>query len=438
MKQLLTLLFISLFFLADAQTVNPDYIDGSCYIKLRDTCSLELAPYNYSNVQMNLVFAQYGVLIPGIKKPFPDPTISASLTKIYRIHCTDSAHIDSLVAKLARIPIVEYVEKDPLIKLDYTPNDVHANQWYLAKISAMKAWDITKGSATVVIAIVDNGVRTTHADLAANIWTNTGEIPNNLLDDDLNGYADDVHGYDVADDDANPNPPPFTTNTSPFVHGTHCAGLASAVTDNSKGIASIGFKTKIMPVKCSRDKDSGNTLLNPYDGVYYAMRAHADIISMSWGGAQNFATGQSLITAANSMGILLVAAAGNENGTNTGYPASYPNVLVVGSTDINDKKSSFSNYGSSVDVMAPGSGIYSTFAGDDNAYGYLSGTSMATPIVAGLAALVKAIHPAFTPAQIENAIKAGCDNIDAGNPGFAGQLGAGRINAYRPSYPMPA
>ncbi len=414
-----------------SQTVFPDYRDGSVYLKIKDSSSLELAPYAYNNAQLNLLFTQYGVNVAAIRKPYPDATINLGLSKIYQMHCSDSTHIDSLISKLQKIGAVEYAEKEPVIHTYYTPNDINGNQWYLAKINATNAWTFTKGSPAVVIAIVDNAIRITHTDLVANIWTNPGEIPNNLIDDDFNGYTDDVHGFDIADHDNNPNPPPTTTNSSPFVHGTHCAGIAAATTDNGNGIAAIGFNSKIMAVKCSADKNDGSTLINSYDGVYYAMRAHANIISMSWGGTGSFATGQSVINAASQMGIVLVASAGNNDSNGVGYPAAYQNVIAVGSTDIDDAKSTFSNYGTAIDVMAPGKGIYSTLGGDDNAYGYLSGTSMSAPMVAGLAALVKALHPTYTPAQVENDIKSGCDNINSANPTKTGLLGAGRINAYR-------
>ena len=414
-----------------AQNVYPNYIDGSVYFKIWDSNNIELAPYNYSNVQLNLLFAQYGVNVTGIRKPYPDTSVNFSLSRIYHMHCSDSTRIDSLIAKLKLHPYVEYAEKEPVMRTFYTPNDIHGNQWYLDKINATNAWNFSKGAPTVVIAIVDNAIRITHADLISNVWVNPGEIPNNFLDDDLNGYTDDINGYDIADNDNNPNPPPSVTNISPFIHGTHCAGIASASTDNGKGIASIGFNTKIMAVKCSKNSDDGNSLTNTYDGVYYAMRAKAKIISMSFGGNGIFATGQSVINAASQAGIILIASAGNSDSNGVSYPAAYQNVIAVGSTDIDDKKSSFSNYGSAIDLMAPGRGIWSTIAGDDNSYGYLSGTSMSAPMVAGLAALVKAANPGFSAIQVENALKAGCDNINAVNPNYVGKLGVGRINAYR-------
>jgi len=413
-----------------AQTVYPDYTDGVIYLKLKDTCKLELAPYAYTHPGFNLLCTGYGINVPGITKPFPDTSISKALSKIYQIHFTDTARIDSLIAKLSRFGEVEYAEMHPISISSFTPNDIESSQWYLSKINAQGAWDLTQGSANVVIAIVDNAVRITHTDLVSNLWVNPGEIPGNLLDDDLNGYTDDVNGYDVADRDPNPNPPASTINSSPFVHGTHCAGIASAKTNNGIGMASVGFNCRIMAVKCTPNTAKGDVLSNSYDGVYYTIRAKANIISMSFGGKGYSATGQSIMNTANSLGITLIAAAGNNNTDTLFYPAAFNNVIGVGASNESDQKSSFSNYGSYIDLVAPGNNIYSTLAGSDAAYGKLNGTSMATPIVAGVAALVKSANPSFSPAQIEAALKKGCVKIDNLNPSFAGKLGAGRINAF--------
>ena len=283
------------------------------------------------------------------------------------------------------------------------------------------------------IAIVDNAVSNVHEDLQANIWINNSEIPINFIDDDFNGYVDDYEGYDVSDGDGNPNPPSSSNSSSPFTHGTHCAGITSSATNNGIGIASLGYNSSIIPIKCAPDNSAsdGNELPNAYDGVYYAIQIGADVISMSWGGSVSNITGQSLMTAANSMGIVLIAAAGNSSTNVPHYPAAFQNVISVGATNEADMKAWFSNYGSTVDVMAPGVNMYSTLSGNGGEYGLKSGTSMACPLVAGLAGLVLADNPLLTPAQVEAAIKLGCDSIDILNPGFEGQLGAGRINAYR-------
>src|SRR5665213_416436 len=388
---------------SQSQTIYSNYVDGIIYLKLQDTSTLQLLNYNYSNLALNQIFITFGVNVNTIIQPYPNSTISIPLTKVYKLSFTDSAQVDTLIAHLMLVPDVQYAEKIPYYTTIYTPNDFNPLQWQLPKINAWQAFDITHGSSSVIIAIVDNAVRTTHSDLAANI---TG-------------------GWDVADNDNNPNPPSGATNNSPWVHGTHTSGIASAVSDNGNGIASIGFNSKILPIKCSPDNGTGAALTNAFDGVYYAMGNNANIISMSWGSTGMGLTDQSVLNTAHSMGITLIAAAGNNSSNGAFYPADYNYVIAVGATDANDAKSWYSNYGPSIAVMAPGDNIYSTFCGSDTSYGTLSGTSMACPLVAGLAALVKAVNSGYTPDQIETAIRNGCDNINAQNNNYIGQIGSG-------------
>ena len=433
LKNIKTIFIISIFFLISkniyTQTVDTSFVDGWIYVKIDDTASIELSPYNFSDPALNALYATYS--IDTITKPFSG--INTTLDKTYRVVFSQINLIDNLVADFQLLSYIEYAEKVPLYKTSLAPNDLQATQWALTKINALQAWDITTGSNTVTVAIVDNAVSTTHEDLVDNIWVNPDETPNNFLDDDLNGFTDDVKGWDVADNDNDPNPPASATTGSPFVHGTHCAGIASATTNNGIGIASIGFGINIIGVKCSQDasSDQGNSLPYAYDGVFYAMRADANIISMSWGGSSGlFITGENLINTAHSLGIVLVAAAGNNNNSTAHYPSAYNNVISVGATDQADQKASFSNFGPTVDVMAPGVSIYSTLSGTNNAYGSLSGTSMACPMVAGLAGLILSENSNLSPANVESALKNGCENIDLQNPSYVGQIGSGRINAF--------
>lgn len=429
MKYTYLLIFASLLvFTSTAQTVDTNWVDGRIYVRTTSSSNLDLANYNYSNAALNTILSTYGVT--NMWTPFPN--LSGELDRTYEVEFTQEAMVDGLVYDLGLLLEIEYAEKKPLMKTTFVPNDIQGSQWGLTKINAVQAWDISTGNASIKVAIVDNAVSTIHEDLVGNTYVNPGEIPGNGLDDDLNGYTDDVSGYDVANNDGNPNPPASAGSSTPFVHGTHCAGIAAASTNNGIGIASLGFNTTIIPVKCTPDnsQSQGNELPNAYDGVYYAIRANADVISMSWGGGFS-STGESIMNAANSLGIVLVAAAGNDNVTTPFYPAAYSSVISVGATDITDAKSSFSNYGTTIDVMAPGTGIFSTLSGNGSEYGTLSGTSMACPLVAGLCALVLDQNPLFTPAQVKTALENGCDNIDAVNPSFIGMIGAGRINAFK-------
>lgn len=409
-----------------AQLIDSNFVDGRIYVKVHDTSSLVLSPYNNADAALNLIIQQYAV--DTITQPFPG--LDNTLDKTYCIHFSSHAQADQLVAALQLLPFIEYAEKAPIFRISstpFTPNDLHAQQGYLDQIFARDAWGVSQGNPNIVVAIVDNGMLTTHEDLAPVLWVNP--TPNSGL---LDRYPNDVNGWDVADNNNNPNPPPGTTDASPFSHGTLCAGLAGAKTNNGVGMASIGFNIRIMPVKCTPNSSDGNTLTNAYDGVYYAIQAGADVISMSWGGSGGpFLTGESIINSATNAGIVLVGAAGNGNVTTPEFPAAYPNVIAVAAVDGNDVKAGYSNYGSWVDISAPGNGLYTTRAGSTSSYGTASGTSIATPLVAGLAALILSEEPGLSPAQVKTRLQQSSDNIDALNPTFVGQLGAGRINAAR-------
>lgn len=355
-----------------------------------------------------------------------------ALSHTYRVHFTANSLRNEFIQTLEGFPEVVFAEAIPQNHIfPYTPNDPDLpNQWGLSKVQAFDAWDLAQGGPSVTIAIVDDAVRLTHQDLAGNIWSNPNEIPNNNLDDDNNGYIDDINGWDAADNDNNPAPPAASVSNSVFTHGTHCAGIAAGVTDNNTGIASMAFEAKIIAVKCNNDATPGPFLPAAYDGVSYAIAAGADVISMSWGGAASSIVNQNIMNLAHANGIVLVAAAGNADVSSPMYPASYTHVVNVGATNTNDQKASFSNYGATIDVMAPGDQIYSTLAGSDQSYGYLSGTSMACPLVAGLSALMLSYDPGIDPDSLEGCLKSTCDNIDAANPTYIGQLGAGRVNAF--------
>jgi subtilisin family serine protease len=347
----------------------------------------------------------------------------------YQIRFEEKAGVMNLLQDLAALPEVEYAERCPLYYTTYTPNDLHSFQWHLSRIEAENAWDFCMGSPEVVLAVVDDAMRVTHEDLAPVIWTNPNEIDGNGLDDDGNGFIDDMHGADVADDDNDPMPPAGASNFV-FSHGTHVSGIAVAATDNGTGIASIGFNVRLMPVKTKFDSTiSSGGLEATAEGLDYAISTGADVINMSFGGGGASSTWQGMINAGYYKGVTFVAAAGNDNLFKQFFPAAYNHVISVASTDISDKKSSFSNYHYSVDVSAPGSGIYSSVAGGDANYDWMSGTSMSSPLTAGLCALILSADTSLTPDQVEHCLTAGCVNIDALNPGYAGFLGWGRINA---------
>lgn len=354
---------------------------------------------------------------------------NSSLSRIVEIKYNADIDPIFLSSKLRNSFEVEWAEPRFVYELDYIPNDPsYSSQYALSKISAALAWDLTTGDTGIVIGIVDTGVDWDHPDLAANIWRNWDEIPNNGIDDDANGYVDDTRGWDFGGLSGIPDNDPMEDQPD---HGTHVAGIASAVTDNGIGVASIGFNCKIMPVKTTRNDQRGSNgpyIIYGYEGIVYAADNGAKVINCSWGGSGFSMLGQETINYALSKGSLVVAAAGNSNSAGSHYPSSYKGVLSVASTTSTDTKSSFSNYGYTVDLSAPGSSIFNTWQNDT--YATLSGTSMASPLTAGLAGLVFARFPAYNAEQVGEQIRVNCDNIDSQNPSFQYLLGAGRINAF--------
>ena len=425
MQYLTSVALILLFTLSSlsAQIVHQDYVDGELFIRTHtalspnDVWSKQKTRYtDLQSVLSTLDVTAVDYLYPVLRYQ------SEELDNILWVKFTHEASIDPVLKALNAMDVVDYAERVPLMKTTLVPNDPDANQVYaLSLIDAFDAFDIHTGGNSV-ICVVDNAIQITHPDLAPNVWVNPGEIPNNGIDDDNNGYVDDVNGWDAADTDNDPNPP-----NSSFSHGTHCSGTAAAATNNGTGVASIGYNCKLMSAKATRSNSNNQYLDNTYGGTEYAIAAGADVVSMSFGGGGFSNAYQSLFNFGHGQGITFVAAAGNDNTSQVFYPAGYNYVISVASTTSNDSKSSFSNYGSWIDIAAPGSGIYSTIP--NNTYGTQSGTSMACPLVAGLCGLLKSYNPALTPDEIENCLDQSADNIDAQNPSYVGALGAGRINA---------
>jgi len=372
------------------------------------------------------------------------------------------ADLHAAKVKALMDPSVLFVEPDGMIYPTLVPDDPeYPQQYHLPLIRAPEAWDVTTTSPDVVIAVVDTGVDLDHPDLAAQIYTNPGEVPGNSIDDDGNGFVDDVHGWDFVNDtpDANPEPDGVDddgngTRDDQVSHGTLVSGLAASVGNDGFGTAGVTWRVQILPIQVFPD-DGGASVSQVIEGIDYAIDMGADIINLSVGG-DYFESFSAPIAQAYEAGILVVAAAGNTGGELTDSPSTWespvcndgPNlgvdnhVLGVGSTDRNDVRASFSNYdGSSgrtfVDCMAPGEGMYGPgyydpgFPDFGSYYDTNSGTSFSVPLVSGLAALLLGQNPGMGPGELIATIGDGCDNIDALNPGFAGKLGRGRINCAR-------
>jgi subtilisin family serine protease len=317
------------------------------------------------------------------------------------------------------------------------PNFLNGDQWYLNTVRATEAWDVVQANGSVIIAIVDSGVDYDHPDLWDNIWLNSGEDIDgdgrvtwkdwNNVDDDGNGYRDDFFGWDFGGAGGGDNDP----NENAAVHGTHCAGIAAAVTDNGLGVAGMSWNARIMPVKANRDGE--NNIRWGYEGILYAADNGADVISLSWGNTSTSAFEQEMIDSAFARGAIVVAAAGNDPGVtppdicSTHYPAGNAHVTAVAATDIGDRVTGWSYYGSWVDVAAPGSNIYNTWWNDT--YQTLQGTSMSCPLVAGIAALMKTLDADLDSDQFEAKMRNTSDDISAINPTYVGRIGGGRANA---------
>jgi len=299
-----------------------------------------------------------------------------------------------------------------------TPYDnfYQAQQWNLRQIGLPEAWAFTTGDANP-IAVIDTGIDLDHSDLAAKIWTNTDEIPGNGIDDDGNGYVDDVYGWNFVND---------STLMLEASHGTHVAGIAGAHTNNGIGIAGVSWQSPLMQLQALRSNGDG-AWADVAEAIIYAADNGARILNLSFGGEAPSQTIQDAVSYARSQGCLLVAATGNNQSqpTPVEYPAAFPGVLAVAATTAGDTLASFSNGGPQVDVAAPGVDIFST--SDHNQYAVMSGTSMAAPHVSGLAALVWSLQPALTADQVTHVITSTARDIYT--PGWDPRAGWGRIDA---------
>lgn len=411
-----------------------------------------------STVFAPLSFAEYGAIAPtqatapGVLVKFRATTSSATQTKALKAagcshaasfsivpglslaDVTSGATVSRTLALLRANPNVEFAEPNYILSIAVAPNDTRFASLYGlhntgqtggvadADIDAPEAWDLQTGN-NVVVAVIDTGADYNHADLAANIWSNTREVAGNRIDDDGNGYVDDIRGWDFANNDNNP----MDDNR----HGTHVSGTIAAVGNNTLGVTGVNWRARIMPLKFLTATGAGSTA-NAIAAVNYAVRNGAKVINASWGGGAFSQALLNAITAANNAGVLFVTAAGN-NGTNNdttpSYPANYnvANIVAVAATDSADTRAGFSNFGPrTVHVAAPGVAILSTVL--NNAYASLSGTSMASPHVAGVATLMLGANPTLTVSALKSALLA---SVDA-KGSLTGVISTGgRVNAFK-------
>jgi subtilisin family serine protease len=336
--------------------------------------------------------------------------------------------VEEMVQTCNSWPEVEYAEPNYIYYALETPNDPDFSKLYgMRQIQAPEAWDLQTGSQTIVVGVIDTGVDYNHEDLQTNMWRNPGESgdgkENNGIDDDGNGYVDDYRGWNFIFDNGDPR----DDNN----HGSHVAGTLGAVGNNGRGVVGVNWRVSIMPLKFLNREGSGE-LDDAVEAILYAAKMGARVTNNSWGGGGFSKAMEDAIKFANERGMLFVAAAGNASNNNDdtpSYPASYqlPNVISVAANDDNDRLAGFSNYGRrTVHLSAPGVSILSSTRG--NLYRYLSGTSMATPHVAGAAALVWAQYPSLTAQQVKIRLLGSVDrrseytdNVSTG----------GRLNVFR-------
>jgi serine protease len=326
------------------------------------------------------------------------------LANVYHVYFNNLDKTEALIKDLEKSDGVLYAERIPVSKRYDFPNDLGANsqgangQYYLYKINAPLAWDIQIGDPNIKVAVVDDAVETTHSEISGLTF----------------------QGYDVVDNDFDIMPP-----SNEWDHGTFISGMITAKTNNGAGMASLARGVRILPIKITDDINS-NIIQNEYEGVVFAATQGSHVINMSWGTSTPSQTGLAAMNSAHNSGAVLVAAAGNDNSSLVTYPAAYPHVISVASTTSIDAKSSFSNYGSWIDISAPGTQIWSLLP--DNTYGVKSGTSFSAPLVSAAAALLLSNNPSLTPDQVLACLQSSADNIDVFNSSYIGQLGAGRLN----------
>jgi serine protease len=356
------------------------------------------------------------------------PALAGTVSRLYIFTVADGTDIMDVIPVLTGDPQIRLAEPYTVPELHYEPNDPYLDQqWYFAHTHTLEAWDTVRGDTTrhSVIAVVDTGIDQEHEDLGPNLWVNAVEDLNgdgyldegdiNNIDDDDNGFVDDVIGWDFGEDDNDPA-------EEVMIHGSAVAGCASEATDNGILGAGMGFSARLMALKAN----GGDGSWNGYQCLIYAADNGADIINCSWGLLNQSQSEQDIINAVWEEGVLIIASAGGNSNDTPIYPAAYDHVMAVTATDQTDHKAYFAGFGSWVDISAPGVEVYAIY-GDD--YSIVSGTSFSAAMVSGLAGLVATWYPDLVNDEIQEIIESSADPIDHLNPGFEGMLGAGRINS---------
>ena len=342
----------------------------------------------------------------------------------------------TMAAKLRSHPDVEAVDVMPRHELFEIPNDtLYPAQWHLGIIQAAKAWEALPADATAVVGVIDTGMQFDHPDLATQAAENPGETGldtdgvdrrSNGKDDDNNGFVDDWRGWDFVSSRS-----PITGDNDPSPgasHGTHVAGIVAAATNNLIGISGTAINVKVLPIKVGDDDPNSRSVERTADGILYAASMGVQVINCSFGSAAQSFADEDVVNAATDLGTLVVGAAGNAGVDGASYPAAYERAVSVAASGTSDRLTFFTNRHRTVDITAPGQSILSTVP--TSAYERFDGTSMASPVVAGVAAMVHLMRPTASPAEIRAVLMATAWNIDTLNPFAAGRFGSGRVDAH--------
>lgn len=425
----------TLAFLFSASVFGEEWVEGEAIVRFTPEGNRRIGSIA-SIDSLNQVFEVYEVARLLRKAPSKMDT-DYGLDRVHLFRFSPEKEVFDFVQAYRKNRWIELVEPNRRYTLCREPDDsLFSFQWNLSKIFCPEGWEIQTGTDSTVIAVVDVGTDWQHPDLQDNVWINKDEDINlngqfepwlaasggdlDSIDNDLNGYVDDVIGWDWADDDNDPVP------TLPEeTHGTWCNGIANAVTDNEQGMAGVAYNCRSMAVRCSMVT---STLI---PAINYASANGAHVISCSWGSYYPSAVLNDAIQAAHASGVVICAAAGNKDTDQLHYPSCYENVIAVAASDSLDRLDrigSHSNYGDCIDVCAPGYRIYGTTPGDG--YERADGTSASSPGVAGLAALLKARYPDSSNTFIEKRIFRCCDSMPD-TLFLQGKLGHGRINVHR-------
>ncbi len=459
-----SIFFILVIVWVGAVSTNGDHHQlfrrGMIHIKLR--AEVQLSPLLKSGNTLGLAsldrrFSQYDIRQVEktfIHRPIPTGSNLPDLTRIYTIYFPEEKDVERMAREFALDPSVEYAEPVILDRVFAMPDDsLYSSQYFFELIRAEEAWNVHRGESgdsVIVIGIVDLGVDWHHPDLIDNLYRNLGEDADgdgrvleyidsvwvfdpgdiNSIDDDGNGYADDFIGWNFCashDWDALPSNDP----DDPQGHGTHVAGVAAGVTDNGKGISSISWNVKFLPTAHAiyLTEYDDYFMLDAYQGMVYLAENGADIINCSYGSSSESQVAKEALDYAAGLGSMVVASAGNEGSSSPQFPAAFLKAISVGGTNRDNQRIYFSNYGITVDINAPGTNILSSIP--DGLYRSLSGTSMASPIVAGLLGLMKSRHPDWENRRLLARLLATAINIDSLNINYADQLGYGLIDAFR-------